>query len=113
MSKRHTFSSSDEELNEFLQGRDNKSAFIEAAVRRRMWESSEKNLTQAQQKAMDWLRMRIGTDMIEIETAKNRIAQLTNKSKELVMQDVIKPLENKGMIRVITGVSTVSIEVKQ
>lgn len=111
MSKRHTFSSSDDELNAFLSGRDNKSAFIEAAVRRRMWERKEEQLTQGQQKAMDWLQMRVSNSLIEINTATNRIAQLTNKSEDLVMQDIIKPLENKDKIRVVPGVQKVSIEV--
>lgn len=112
MSWRHSFSTSDERVNEFLSEKENKSAFIEAAVRSQMWEQTEVGLTQSQQKALDWLRMRVGEGMIGLNNAKNRIAQLTNKSEELVMEDIIKPLENKGIIRVITGVKTVSIEVK-
>lgn len=113
MSKRHTFSSSDDRLNEFLRNKQNKSAFVEAAVRQRMWESEEMELTQSQQKALDWLRMRVGDGLIGLETAKNRIAQLTNKSKELVMQDIIKPMEKKGIIEVVTGVKTVLIGVRK
>lgn len=113
MSHRHTFSTSDDSLDEFLRSKDNKSAFVEAAVRRRMWESEQLELTQAQQKALDWLRMRVDDGMIGLNTAKNRIAQLTNKNEKLVMQDIIKPLERKGVIDVVTGISTVSIEVKK
>lgn len=94
----------DEELEEWLEGKENQSETIREALRR--MRDSERNrdfpeLTDAQERSYNFLVEERGVGAHwRLEVIKSRLAQLTSLKKDAIRWEILGPLSNEGLVRV-------------
>lgn len=112
---RHTIRIESEELEELLNEVNNKSEIVREGLR--LWQVENKageyaDLDDEQAYGYEWLLDRVGAGgRVNVEAAKNELAQEISKDMRYVMNQVIKPLERKGYLRVRTGIERVDLVV--
>lgn len=105
----------DEELEEFLAGRESNSETVRTALRYlRAQEKgvADDRLTDHQQVAYRWLRDRVGVGgSASVQMVENRLSQSLSVDMELVRSQVLRPLESLDYIAVQAQIQSSRIKV--
>lgn len=106
----------DEELAEWLDGRENKSETVREALRYLRLQREgigDKRLTDAQRAAYEWFRQRVGVGgSIPLGPAKSKLSQQVGLKKEDLRYAVFGALERLGYIEVTPRMHDVVVSVR-
>ena len=107
---------SDEELAEWFEGREEKSATVRDALRLLMAREAggeSDGLNDDQAAAYGWLTEHVGVGArVSLDYAENRIAQLLSLDMGQVRRRVVKPLDREGYISVVARIRSVKVVVR-
>lgn len=107
----------DEELDDLLEGAENKSERVREALR--LWKAERDGnggdgLTEEQAAGYEWLRDRAGVGgMVNLRVAKTVLAQRLSIDKGLVKAEVLQPLSEAGYLDVQPRLYDVAIWVRE
>lgn len=111
----YTFSTSDEELEAFLDDADNKSEVIREALRVYQFQSEgveDSRLSERQRVGYEWMLETAGAEgTVSLDVVETTLAQLLSVKKKLVRQLVVKPLDRLGYVTVRPRMESVAVRV--
>lgn len=109
-SRTFSVSISDPTLVDYLESAENKSELIREGVREIAQSSTVtkfEGFDQDKRDAWEWLSSK--DSWVDIRIAETHIAQKTQVTKQLVREDIIKPLESAGLLKRQAGLEVVCI----
>jgi len=113
---RHTIRVDDDRLDEYLDDAENKSGLVREAVRLHRLKKGaveDARLTDKQRAAYAWLREYVGVDeTMQYEVIQTVLAQKLSLGKEIVKEQVLKPLDRLGYLDVTPRMHHVDVEVR-